>query len=322
MSLRLSFIVPFYNVEPYVEECIRSLYAQDIPWEEYEVICVDDCSPDGSRAIVERLQKEYSTLKLLTTPENLRQGGARNMALDVAEGRYICFVDSDDYIKHNAVKALIELAETEDLDILDFDFDSGALGISRGMYKNFSSYSMGVCTGTEYVFDEREVWANKCGCVCAMLIRKSFLDEHNLRFAEKMQYEDTDFAIEMFFNAKRVFHIGEKLYFYRYVTTSTTHKQADIQTIIYNADIIKRLINIYIKIDDQRWNKSLDCMINDTVYELLVLLRQTSFKNQFYFYSKKLGVLDSQYKCIGRKNRLALTCWPFLLLSKKFCVKI
>ena len=58
MSLRLSFIVPFYNVELYIEECIRSLYAQDIPWEEYEVICVDDCSPDGSRVIVERLQSE------------------------------------------------------------------------------------------------------------------------------------------------------------------------------------------------------------------------------------------------------------------------
>ena len=87
MSLRLSFIVPFYNVEPYIEECIRSLYAQDISWEEYEVICVDDCSPDGSRAIVERLQKEYPTLKLLTTPENLRQGGARNMGLDIAQGR-------------------------------------------------------------------------------------------------------------------------------------------------------------------------------------------------------------------------------------------
>ena len=56
--LRLSFIVPFYNVEPYIEECIRSLYNQNIPQEEYEVICVDDCSPDGSRAIVERLQKE------------------------------------------------------------------------------------------------------------------------------------------------------------------------------------------------------------------------------------------------------------------------
>ena len=63
--IRLSVIVPFYNVEKYIEQCIRSLYDQDIPKEEYEVICVDDCSPDGSRAIVERLQKEYPNLQLL-----------------------------------------------------------------------------------------------------------------------------------------------------------------------------------------------------------------------------------------------------------------
>ena len=76
--IRLSIIVPFYNVEAYIEQCIRSLYNQDIPIEEYEVICVDDCSQDGSRTIVEHLQKEYPTLHLLTTPQNLRQGGARN----------------------------------------------------------------------------------------------------------------------------------------------------------------------------------------------------------------------------------------------------
>ena len=107
--LRLSFIVPFYNVEPYIEECIRSLYNQDIPWAEYEVICVDDCSPDGSRAIVERLQKAYPTLRLLKTPENLRQGGARNMGLDVAQGKYIWFVDSDDYIMPNCLKYMLNL---------------------------------------------------------------------------------------------------------------------------------------------------------------------------------------------------------------------
>ena len=99
--IRLSFIVPFYNVEPYIEECVRSLYAQDIPQEEYEVICVDDCSPDGSRAIVERLQKEYPTLRLLIHTENKRQGGARNTGMRESNGKYVWFVDADDYIQPN-----------------------------------------------------------------------------------------------------------------------------------------------------------------------------------------------------------------------------
>ncbi len=133
MSLRLSFIVPFYNVELYIEECIRSLYVQDIPWEEYEVICVDDCSLDGSRTIVERLQEEYPTLKLLTTPENLRQGGARNMGLDVAQGRYIWFVDSDDYICPNILDRLLNVIDTNSLDILQFDYMQGKYRSSGNM---------------------------------------------------------------------------------------------------------------------------------------------------------------------------------------------
>ena len=143
MMLRFSFIVPFYNVELYIEECIRSLYNQDIPWDEYEVICIDDCSPDGSRKIVEKLQTEYPTLKLLTTPENLRQGGARNMGLDIARGKYIWFVDSDDYIKPNCLKRLLKQAEAEDLDILDFDFDSDFS--KQAFIKNEKSFDSGIC---------------------------------------------------------------------------------------------------------------------------------------------------------------------------------
>ena len=76
--LRLSIIVPFYNVEQYIEQCIRSLYNQDIPREEYEVICVDDCSRDKSSFIIKRLQKEYKTLQLIQLQQNIKQGGARN----------------------------------------------------------------------------------------------------------------------------------------------------------------------------------------------------------------------------------------------------
>ena len=165
MSLRLSFIVPFYNVELYIEECIRSLYAQDIPWEEYEVICVDDCSPDGSRTIVERLQKEYPTLKLLTTPENLRQGGARNMALDVARGKYIWFIDSDDYIAENCLGTMLNQAEEENLDILDFDFDCDAN--KQAFRKNDRSYDYGPSSGEDYVFcaNYGGRWSWRCVCV-------------------------------------------------------------------------------------------------------------------------------------------------------------
>ena len=317
MSLRLSFIVPFYNVEPYIEECIRSLYAQDIPWEEYEVICVDDCSPDGSRAIVERLQNEYPTLHLLTTPENLRQGGARNMALNVARGKYVCFVDSDDYIKSNCLASLLQQAEDDNLDILDFDFDSGELGMSRGMYKNSTSYSMGVCMGTEYIFDDRSYWSTKCGCVCGMLIRRLFIEVNKLRFVEKKQFEDTDFSIKMFIKAERVYHLGEKYYFYRLSSTSSTHSEITFKNIYYRVEAIKRFIDLYNTTLDLRWKIGLREMIRNDVYDLLAILRRTTITNQCLFYICRLGAIRKLYVFIGKKSMLSLNSIILLYMLQK-----
>ena len=119
--IKLSIIVPIYNVEKYIEECIRSLYSQDIPLEEYEVICVDDCSPDQSASIVERLQKEYPTLKLIRHKRNKKLGGARNTGIKVADGKYIMFVDSDDMLKPDCLKQLINEMETGHDDFIHFN---------------------------------------------------------------------------------------------------------------------------------------------------------------------------------------------------------
>ena len=219
MSLRLSFIVPFYNVELYIEECIRSLYAQDIPWEEYEVICVDDCSPDGSRAIVERLQSEYPTLKLLTTPENLRQGGARNMGLEVAKGRYIWFVDSDDYILPNCLKKLLAQTQEENLDILQFNYQKESKHIN---VVDFNS-ARGILIGEKYLFEDHSpCWVERiCGPWC-QIYSKRFLLDNECFFIKYVQYEDTDYIIKTFLAAKRVLGVEECCYYYRTNEDSTT----------------------------------------------------------------------------------------------------
>lgn len=224
--LRLSFIVPFYNVEPYIEECIRSLYDQDIPQSEYEVICVDDCSPDGSRAIVERLQKEYPTLRLLTHTENKRQGGARNTGLKVATGRYVWFVDSDDVIQPNCLKSLLEQAESEDLDIAKFYYDY--VPARRTESQLVTSQ---VVSGTELIFDvdTSEAPMNKCCTVWCQLIKKVFIEAHRIEFAECVQYEDDDYAYQLFAYAMKAKLIGKIMYFVRETPNSTTRRKNDIR---------------------------------------------------------------------------------------------
>lgn len=216
--LRLSFIVPFYNVEPYIEECIRSLFDQDIPMEEYEVICVDDFSPDGSRAIVERLQKEYPTLKLLIHTENKRQGGARNTGLRAARGQYIWFIDSDDYICPNMLSQLLAAAEQNNLDILQFDFIRSA--DSKIIHYN---EPQSVKNGESYLFqDKLDRWSDRVTGPWQQLVRRQFLMDKQIRFIEKAQYEDTDFMLLAFLQADRVQYMPIPAYIYRVNHASTT----------------------------------------------------------------------------------------------------
>lgn len=98
MLPKLSIIIPFYNVKQYIAQCLDSVYRQDIPEEEYEVICVNDASPDHSRDIVLEYQKRHKNLVLIEHEHNKKLGAARNTGRSIARGKYIWNVDSDDYI--------------------------------------------------------------------------------------------------------------------------------------------------------------------------------------------------------------------------------
>jgi glycosyltransferase involved in cell wall biosynthesis len=218
--IRLSFIVPFYNVEKYIEECIRSLYNQDIPQEEYEVICVDDCSPDGSKAIVEQLQKEYSTLRLICHERNKKLGGARNTGLKAAKGRYVWFVDSDDYIIPNCLKELLLEIEEYDLDYIHFynKTDRGG-NISEKVTK--SEYTP-VSSGVDLFFSREVNWLEQI-TAWSKVYKRAFLEENNLYFAEDIMYEDNDYALRVVMHATSCRHIALSPYVYRANNDSITH---------------------------------------------------------------------------------------------------
>ena len=102
-DIRLSIIIPFFNVEKFIGRCLESVYSQDIPENEYEVICVDDSSPDDSLSIVQDYAQKHANLRIVKNKQNRKLGGARNAGLDVASGDYIWFIDSDDFIEDNVL---------------------------------------------------------------------------------------------------------------------------------------------------------------------------------------------------------------------------
>ena len=104
--VKLSFIIPIYNAERYLAECLDSIYATSVDKSVFEVICVNDCSPDCSREVVMEYQKAHKNLVLIDHSENKKAGGARNTGLLAAKGEYVWFVDADDRIRENCLKSL------------------------------------------------------------------------------------------------------------------------------------------------------------------------------------------------------------------------
>ena len=129
--IKLSFIVPVYNVAPYLRKCVDSLLAQD--YDDYEIILVDDGSTDDSPQICDEYARmsQESRVKSQELPcirvihqVNAGLSAARNTGIKDAKGEYICFVDSDDYWEENVLGSLMEQVERDDLDVLRFDYQN------------------------------------------------------------------------------------------------------------------------------------------------------------------------------------------------------
>lgn len=233
---RLSIIIPFYNVEQYIAQCLDSVYHQDIPEEEYEVICVDDCSPDNSIAIVEEYAKKHDNLVIVRNQYNRKLGGARNAGMEVAKGDYVWFIDSDDFIKENCLTKLLSVAENEDLDMLHFNYAN---------YPNIvitdHRPDTEVMTGVDMFFSPQFKWYHDLVTAWRKLYKRQFLIDNKIQFAEHIMFEDNDYAIIAFAMAKRVKHISSFVYLYRNNPDSITRVKYTSEHIGYWLDLAHRL---------------------------------------------------------------------------------
>lgn len=229
--LSLSIIVPFYNVEPYIEVCVRSSYVQDIPWDDYEVICVDDCSPDGSKTVVERLQDEFPTLRLVCHERNKKLGGARNTGIRVARGKYILFLDSDDMLRPNCLKNLIREIDSQQDDYIHFNYQKFYNDGSMDEELSFNIDNIQT-TGVELFFSNALAWQHQISA-CRRIYRKDFLLSNNLFFVEDIMYEDNDFSMRVAAAANKCRHLDVSPYLYRQNQESVTKASVSPSRLIY-----------------------------------------------------------------------------------------
>lgn len=177
----VSIVVPIYNVEKYIERCIKSLIMQD--YTNIEIIVVDDGSPDNSAEIVDNMAL-YDSRIILVRKENKGVSSARNIGIDRSNGSYIMFVDGDDWVALNYVSTFLKrIEETKAQIVMNTNYyaDSGKEVTTGNAINDISIISNDMAA--EYIYNGKifvAVW-NK-------IYRKSFLDEHSIRFNREIWY--------------------------------------------------------------------------------------------------------------------------------------
>ena len=213
--IRLSIIRPFYNVEQYIAQCLDSVYQQDIPEEEYEVICVNDASSDKSREIVKEYQKKHKNLILVEHDVNKKLGAARNTGRSIARGKYIWNVDSDDMIVPNCLKEMLEICEENDLDVLVFSHKLLVDGTIKDLGERDAMPSTACMSGVEFMRQYVSMRMHIISSVWKQLFRREYLDVNSIYSPEINMSEDVPYTFKAIALAQRLQAVSESYYLYR-----------------------------------------------------------------------------------------------------------
>lgn len=230
---KVSVIVPVYNVQKYIEKCLNSLVNQTL--EDIEIIIVNDGSTDASKYIIEQYKEKYDNIKYYEK-ENGGLSDARNYGLQFATGKYIAFLDSDDYVDQNLYKRMYEKAQKEDSDMVECNF--------YWVYDKKTKKDIGQrYKGKKQMFEKARVVAwNK-------LYKKEMLDKAKIEFPKGLRYEDVEFFYKLIPYIERVSFVKEPLIYYvqrkKSIVNTQNEKTKDIFTVLENVISYYKENNLY-----------------------------------------------------------------------------
>ncbi|NDV42742.1 glycosyltransferase family 2 protein [Flagellimonas sediminis] len=253
----LSIIIPAYNSEAYIENCLSSILNQKLPKERYEVIVVNDGSTDATKEIVEDIAKQFGNINLINQ-ENKGLGGARNIGFDISTGRYVYFLDADDYVASNTLGKLIDIALAHDLDILGFRSKKVMDG-KASLSENIESEApVIVITGREYLATNNykpEVWW--------YFTKKDFFLSTKVRHYDRRYVQDSYITPTLFSRAKRIAHLPYDVHRYLLSPNSITRNRSAEHLTVHLGDLdyaVKKLNDLITSIEKEGDPKNAKCL--------------------------------------------------------------
>ena len=224
--MELSIIVPIYNVEDYLEECLKSLY--NIKNIKLEIILVNDGSKDNSFKIMEKFKEIYPEKTVLINKENGGLSSVRNAGMKAAVGEYISFIDSDDFIDVDEFEKFFKEGQKDKLDVMVGNmryYTPEKTGDS--LFRSDIIKNSGIVNGIDFfwnLFQKPKCFREE---VVDDIYKREFLVKNNIWFNENIVHEDSEFTPLVYLKAEKVKYIDRAFYFYRQRTGSIMNKVSE-----------------------------------------------------------------------------------------------
>lgn len=294
---KVSIIVPVHNTEIYLEKCIASLINQTM--QDIEIILIDDASTDSSKLIMQHFEKMYpDKIICIYLFDNIFQGGARNRGIEIAKGEFIMFVDSDDFVDEGMCEKLYIKAKETLSDIVFCDILKIYEEKNKKMW--FS-----------YVFDQqldemtdesRKMYLFTEGYPVAKIIKKKLIDENQIRYPEKVKYEDLAKGSIFYIYAHKTDYVREPLYYYNIRKNSTSQKVNSVEH--YDFVIASKLLCNYLESISEKFNftEEIEALFTYGILQgIKKVLTQFDYPNIEIIYIWYLELIERYPKYIDNK---------------------
>lgn len=310
----ISIIIPIYNVEKYVKECLTSVLDQMNS--NVQVICINDGTPDQSMSIVRHLISGYNSdiqqQFIFIDQENQGLSAARNTGLDAASGKYIGFLDSDDRLSKDYIETIFSCIDESEPDIIDFNLITSEDDIIHTR--------KGDCSSLDSIF-KAGAWYS-----CARVVKKKIINKY--RFIDDIYYEDLAFSPALYINARSTIHIDSPLYWYRLNDegiTMTINKQGNIKTI----ESLETILNYYLELYTSNNNPYYTILIIQSYFLLCInacrrisLKESISYANKYKNKISNLNIIKKDFNKRALDSKVKYfynSPLPYLFLYNTYC---
>lgn len=234
---KISVLVPIYNVEAYLRQCLETLVNQTLT--DLEIICINDGSTDGSAAIIQEFQKSDSRIRVISK-KNTGYGDSMNQGLKRANGEYIAIVEPDDFINLDAFKKLYNYAHTYDAEVVraNYYFNQGG--------KDRKNYYINPVDAGRVLNPRNHTWIFYCApAIWSAIYRRDFLNQNEIRFLPTpgASYQDTGFNFKVWASATRAYFTTEAFLHYRIDNeSSSVNNPGKVMNVCYEYEEIEKYL--------------------------------------------------------------------------------